>query len=311
MDRKIFGRTIAAVRKRTFDQLTLQPLTQAELAQRMGCSLRMVQNLEQGLIKHIDPDMLVTLAEALYLTTLERIVLFALVSEVRRADLMRLTQPPEQILQQEYERLAPKQLPSILYDPFYHVLAVNHTGMAFCDVTEAKLDTLLQRNGYIDFLYFVFHPQSPLRVLFHETWERFAKFTLHHYRVVTLPYRYTDYFQRRFGELSKYKDFLHYWIETQGEKEDFRTQSKTYNYRHSQLGLLHYETKVSEINTAYGKLYRSTLHPLNDETAATFSRLYKQVGPGLKRLTPWPHSSLFPKTGGGGGTKLEHSLQPR
>lgn len=99
-----------------------------------------------------------------------------------------------------------------------------------------------------------------------------AKLNLHQYRIMTLPYRYTDYFTQQFEELNRQDDFLHCWIEIQEEAEDFRTQTKIYEYRHPELGALHYEADVSAINSARGKLYRTTLHPLDDETTANLHR---------------------------------------
>lgn len=59
---------------------------------------------------------------------------------------------------------------TILYDPFFHIVAVNEMGMSLHDITEVQLDTLLRQNGHVNFLYFIFHPQAPLRTSFGEEW---------------------------------------------------------------------------------------------------------------------------------------------
>ncbi len=300
MDDKTRGQNLAAIRKCTYDPHTLLPLTQLDVAQGTGYSLRQIENLEQGLLKHIDPDMLVAVAKKLCLTTLEFEALLALLPGVRRRDAVRIEQSPQQLLNQEFERLAHKRLPAILYDPFFHVLAVNRVGTALHGVTGAQLDAMLQEQGHVNFLHFIFHPQSPLRVSFREIWPLFVKLNLHQYRVMTLPYRYTGYFNRQFEAFRRGKDFLRYWIETQGE--DFCTQTKVYDYYHPQLRTrLRYETEMSAIQTTCGKLYRATLQPLDASTVDAFAQLFDQTGPGIKRLTPWPHDALLPKKGEGGG----------
>lgn len=292
MDAQTFGRNLAAIRRRTYDAQTLRPLTQEDVAERVGCGVRVVQNIEQGTRKHIDAQTRVALADALGLNTQERNTFFALPSQVKGAEMVRFAQPPIEVLTQQLERLARQPLPSALYDPFYNIVAVNRTGVALHGVAEADLDALLHERGAIHYLRLVFDPQSPLPAPHLDYWRRFVKLDVHQFRAMSLPYRYTDDFEMLFDELVEFEGFFDYWLETQGTEEDFVTQLKRYAYQHPHLGALDYEASMDHVDTACGKLYASTLLPQDEGTIKVFTVLHERVGSGVKHLSPWPRPVL-------------------
>ena len=77
MNRKDFGRLIAALRKEHFDPVAGKVWSQKVLAQKTNLSSKIIVNLERGVKVNLDETTLIQLADAFSLTPLERQEFFA------------------------------------------------------------------------------------------------------------------------------------------------------------------------------------------------------------------------------------------
>jgi len=139
-----------------------------------------------------------------------------------------------------------------------------------------------------------FAADPSVRRLFGRMWPIFAHLNIHQFRAMTLRYRHYAYFKELFAKLSESNEFKAIWLSTQAREQDFYTELKHYCYHHPIHGSLHYQITMTPIITTWGKLYFSTLTPLNRSTFEVFSTLVKTVRVGILRLTPWPLSALHP-----------------
>ncbi len=293
--RKRLGGIIASLREQTINPDTMRPYTQAELAETANLSLKTLRNLEQGKKANVQASTLTQIANALRLTLLEREVLSRIPTQIDRANVVRTQKAPKIMLSELENELRDTLYPAVLYDPFYHLVTATKTGLVMHGLEQALLDGWTKTYGSIHMLLLVFHPDSPLRHILSDIWERYAILHVHQFRAMVLRYRHTPYFQQLFEQLCRLDDFLRLWTATQWQEGDFDTALKPYGcYKHPQHGELCYCATMTERITPSGRLYLSTLLPKSASTAEAFDQLHGEHGLGIQRVTPWPHSALCP-----------------
>lgn len=294
MKKQEFGQLVAILRRQMTDFTTNKPWSQAMLAAETALPKGVIIKLEQGLKQTLDADMLLRLADAFHLTTLERQEFFALAVEIPRSKIVRGEREPNVILGETLEQLQATYLPAILYDPFFNIIAVNQIGLAFHGIASSQFQEIQQREERVNLLQIAFAVASPLRNFFGRTWPIYANLNVYQFRAMTLRYRHRTYFQELFAQLSESGEFREVWATIPFTEQDFYTELKIYCYQHPRHGPLRHHTTMTPIVTAWGKLYFSTLTPLNIPTFEVFSTLVHTVGAGILKLTPWPHPALYP-----------------
>jgi len=232
MTKPEFGRLIAALRQYEVDPSSGRAWIQRTLAERANLPQKVIANIEQGRKAHLDADTLVRLADALQLTTLERREFFALATPVASADVVRGAHDPADVLTEMLETLRALRLPAALYDPFYHIVAVNGPGRALHSAAEVQPAAAPPQPVNVNFLCLALVPHSPIRRDLQSIWDQFVRMHIHQFRVMTLRYRHTPYFQQLFAALSRYDEFRATWAATQFDASDFYCELKRYAYGH-------------------------------------------------------------------------------
>jgi hypothetical protein len=171
-----------------------------------------------------------------------------------------------------------------------NVVAVNTLGLALHDTFPSHLQEIQQRERCEFTAYYLCSGITVAPFL----WPNFAKLNVYQFRSMTLRYRHRAYFQQLFAKLSQLGEFREMWTTIPFTEQDFYTALKSHCYLHPHYGPLDYHVTVIPIVTAWGKLYFSTLTPLDVPTFEVFSTLVHTVGADILKLTPWPHPTLYP-----------------
>lgn len=292
MNRKDFGRLIAALRKEHFDPVAGKGWTQKYLAKQTNLSTKIIVNLEQGVKVNLDATTLIQLADAFGLTTLERQEFFAAATSVDDSAIVLPTQKPDAVRCELLDVLQQLQLPALLHDAFYDIIAINSLASRFHQIDVASLTASSHQVGSSNLLALIFAPQSPFRSTMQHAWSKLALFNVHQFRTMSLRYRHTSYFQRLFATLCRYPIFRTLWAETQDHPHDFYSQLKTYTYDHPEFHQVNYTVTKTITLTNAGHLYLSILAPNSPLTLHCFTRLAQQIDRAVYTLAEWPKTLL-------------------
>src|SRR5574340_366489 len=141
MNRKQFGHLIATLRQD-------MEWTQYQLAEFGGIDLAIISQLERGVKKHLDPELLLKLANTLHLTTQERKEFLLAASGIDNAHMVR--QPSaalatdsvsaDRALTKMTALVEALRVPAFLLDVYADVLAANYMAFAFFQVPPEMME---------------------------------------------------------------------------------------------------------------------------------------------------------------------------
>lgn len=288
MNRKDFGRLIAALRKEHFDPVAGKVWSQKVLAQKTNLSSKIIVNLEQGVKVNLDETTLIQLADAFSLTPLERQAFFAAANSVNDSAIVLPTQKPDAVRRELLDLLQQMQLPALLHDAFYDIIGINALATRFHHIDGAALAASARQGDSANVLALIFAPQSPFRSTMPQVWSNLAVSNVHQFRMMSLRYRHTSYFRQLFATLCRYPTFQRLWTDTQQQPHAFYSQLKTYTYDHPEFHQVHYTVTQNITLTNAGQLYLTVLVPNSSGTADCFTRLAQQIERKVYALAEWP-----------------------
>ncbi|MEZ4664488.1 MAG: helix-turn-helix domain-containing protein [Caldilineaceae bacterium] len=289
MNRSDFGQLIAALRRENVDMVLGKVWTQKRLAQEAGLLERTIGQLEQGAKTSLEPQMLVQLANALGLTSLERKALLAAASEVDLEPQQIIQVQPPEVLAELLAQTRDLRVPAFIYDSYHNVLAANSLILALGVVPDTLLGSGAKSAAGFNLLRYYFAPESPYRDILAGYWPQFAVRNLQHFRSASLRYRHTARFQAIFQDLHHYPLFRDFWARTKYANEDVHHRWEGIVYHHPRFGQLSY--MITEVVTLTGQedLFLVTYIPRNGETVAAFEKLAQERGVNMHKLMPWPY----------------------
>ena len=292
MDRKEFGKLIAALRQD-------MDWTQFNLAEYSGIDLAVISQIERGAKKHVEPEMLVQLANTFHLTTLERREFFFAATGITLHQIMRQpsaalatdTMDANKTLSKMISLVGQLRVPAFLLDVYSDVLAINHIAAAFFQIPDSMLKTAPSIPGGYSAIRLMFGRDLAARSRINENWDEYALGSMRFFREVSLRYRAKPYFQylmRAFRNPAEYPLFDRYWKLVSSVKQDREANVDLFDYGHLDFGHLRYATATSVSYTLHGELLLNQYLPLDDNTSYLFDQLSVQCGQGALRLAPWP-----------------------
>ncbi len=299
MDRKQFGKLVAALRKEQYDE-NGDRYTQANLAQiilakdpQTPLNEIIIGKIERGERTILDEHTLLNLADALKLTVGERRVFFMLATGLDHPQIYPAEEEESEILAPVLERLGDVRLPALLLDRYLDVVAVNGLLLQFYQMSRIDLSQRMGKPGGTNLLDFIFSKafagvkaQMPPQV-----WHRFAVGNVIYFRRMTLPYRMTDYFGKLFAHLRKNREFRWFWEQVFYEEKLYFVGGESFQMGSSLAGRFRFLTTPMVTHTPYGNLEILTHIPLDEETAAAFHDLSLQSPAQALRFGSWPEKS--------------------
>ena len=291
MDRKAFGKLIAALREEhlDFSSKGMGVWTQSKLAQEANLPEKTISQIEQGRKMNFDAQTMTQLAHALKLGLREQLALFAASSEVGIDPKNLGHLEASQAFQMFSNLIEGIRLPAFISDQYTNVLLSNSIALEVLDVSETMINTAPQTVSGFNLLRVVFATESTFRKLMGEQWNILAESSLRFFRAATLRYRHTDRFRTILAELSDLPDFREFWFNTQKYGEDLTPSWMPYAYRHPTLGYLSFIAHVSKTQTDQGSLYLTTYLPCTRETTQIFEDLMQKHGVQLQHFVKWPY----------------------
>lgn len=291
MNRSDFGQLVAALRKENIDLLEGKVWTQKRLAARANLPERAIAQVEQGTKMNLDGQFVVQLAEALGLTTMERLAFLSAAAAIDVDPYGMNAKTPENVLDELLAETRDIRLPAYIYDAYGNLVAINSTMRALALMPETLWETGHQSPAGFNVLRYYFAPESPIRTFLGINWTQFAVRLMQHFRVTTLKYRHTERFRSIFRDLYQYPLFQDYWARTKYAEEDLYHRWDGIVYHHPELGPLNYIATEVPTLTGCEELFLVTYIPRDRQTTETLEALAERVGVNMHRATAWPYDA--------------------
>lgn len=291
MERKMFGKVVAALRKEQIDFNSGNGWSQEKLARETGLTTRIVGKIERGSQVRLDKATLQELARAFRLTSLERREFFAMASEVTDEAIVRADLSHQEVFDQVWGTLGTLCTPAFLMDSFGDLVGANRAVLDFHKLNWSQLNSARSTAGNVNILSLLLAPKAPIRRVLGSGWQAIALANMRQWRVMTLRYRHTNRFRNLFISLSAYSDFQMMWAASRRRVEDDNSRLRSHFYTHGVYGPVAYTVFTNISLSACGDLYLATLVPQNRDTGAVFQNLADK-GHRPLALTTWPNPSL-------------------
>jgi transcriptional regulator with XRE-family HTH domain len=262
--------------------------TQQILADKAGVEKRMIERIEQGLQRKIDPDIVLRLADALELTTMERKEFFFAAMWLDNHHLASPQSDPDEKLKTLLAIMTSIRLPAMMVDVYADVIAINAAAVQLFGLHDDLVNHPADAPAAYNILRVMFSRDSQYRGILREEWPRNALHNMHVFRGITLRYRLHPYFKQTLTALWKHPAFRLYWERATLEDEDSSTDSLMYDYHHPRLGPIRYMANASSVVTRSGTLHWAIYVPLDERTTAVFQDVVERHGTDVIQLAAWP-----------------------
>lgn len=298
MNRKDFGQLLAALREDL-------DWTQFQLAEYAEVDVAVISQIERGVKKFFEPELLFYLANALQLTTLERREFFLAASGLDQKQMVR--QPTmvtatdvfnvRRIQEKLIELTGQVRLPAFLVDVYGDVIAANQIILSFFEVPPSILETAPDMPGGYNTARVNFGKESVIRNRVSDNWDGYALNSMRSFRERSLRYRaqpYFKYLMKSFRNQVEFPLFERYWKMVSSIEQDKEIDTDYFTFQRGEFGKVKYAASSTITITSFGELFLIQYLPLDEQTSETFEKIAKEVGQAVVRLAPWPIKN-FPR----------------
>ena len=297
MNRKDFGELLSTLRQDL-------DWTQFNLSEYANVDEAVISQIERGVKKFFEPELLFNLANALQLTTLERREFFLASSGLDQKQIVR--QPSaamttdvfnlRKILEKMIELTGQIRLPAFLCDVYSDVIATNQIVLSFFKVPPAFVGEADRIPGGYNTARFNFGKDLMARSHILDNWDNYALNSMRAFRENSLRYRakpYFKYLMKVFRNPIEYPLFNRYWKMVSSVEQDKEANMDYFSFHHNEFGDIKYTSSSTVSITSFGELFLVQYLPLDVRTSQLFDDLAQQAGSGITRFASWP-SKTFP-----------------
>jgi len=297
MNREDFGELVATLRQD-------MDWKQSQLAEYANVDDAVISQIERGVKKHFEPELLFQLANAFQLTTLERREFFLAASGLDQKEIVRQVSAAtntdvfnaRKVLDKMIELTGQVRLPAFLCDVYSDVLATNHILLSFFEVPPAFVEEAAHLPGGYNTTRFNFGKDRLARSLIVDNWDHYAVNSMRAFRENSLRYRakpYFKYLMKIFRNQNEYPLFNRYWKMVSSVEQDKDAAMDYFSFKHDEFGAIKYITSSTVSVTSFGELFLVQYLPLDARTTQIFEELTQQVGTGVTQFASWP-LKIFP-----------------
>ena len=300
MNRLEFGQLVAALR---------QDLgwIQFKLAEVADVDEAVISQMERGVKRHFEPELLFNLANAFQLTTLERREFFLAASGLDQNQIVRQQSAAtttdvfnvRRVLEKMAELTAQVRLPAFLCDVYSDVLCVNQIMLAFFNPSPEYLQGIEQIPGGFNTVRYNFGKDLQARSRIVGDWDNYALNSMRAFRENSLRYRakpYFKYLMKIFRNPVEYPLFDRYWKMVSSVERDKEANADYFAYGHPEFGAVCYTSSTTVSITSFGELFLVQYLPLDEQTSLLFEQLAKSTKQEAVNFAPWP-VKIFPREG--------------
>jgi transcriptional regulator with XRE-family HTH domain len=292
MNRKDFGELLSTLRQDL-------DWTQFNLSEYADVDEAVISQIERGVKKFFEPDLLFNLANALQLTTLERREFFLAASGLDQKQIVRQVSAAtttdvfnvRRVLDKMIELTGQVRLPAYLCDVYSDVIAANHIVLSFFKVPPAFVEEGSRIPGGYNTARFNFGKDLVARSHIVDNWDHYALNSMRAFRENSLRYRakpYFKYLMKIFRNQIEYPFFDRYWKLVSSVEQDKEANTDFFSFHHNEFGEIKYTSSSTVSITAFGELYLVQYLPLDARTSQLFEDLTQQAGSGIMQFSPWP-----------------------
>jgi transcriptional regulator with XRE-family HTH domain len=296
MNRKEFGELIATLRQDLgWTQFNLAEFAQVDEA--------VVSQVERGVKKHFEPELLYNLANAFQMTTMERRELLLAASGLDEREMVR--QPssqvktdvfhPQKILGNLMHITGQLRLPAFVIDVYGDVVAANYIVMSLFQISMDWAVAGRGLPGGYNMMRVTFGRDLVTRRMVAENWDVYAINTMCGFREISLRYRAKPYFKyllKAFRNPADFPLFDRYWKMVSSLEPDRESNADLFAYGHSRFGHLKYLVTSSMTVTPYGELFLVQYLPADEHTSEVFQGLAREFGQDVASFAPWPEKII-------------------
>jgi transcriptional regulator with XRE-family HTH domain len=292
MNRKDFGLLLANLRQDL-------DWTQFQLAEYSSIDEAVISQIERGVKKYFEPELLFCLANALQLTTLERREFFLAASGLEQSQIVRQHTMAtntdvfnaRKILDKMVALTGQVRLPAFLSDAYGDAIAANQIILSFFRVPLIILETASQVPGGYNTVRINFGKESIMRDRIESNWDGYALNSMRSFREHSLRYRaqpYFKYLMKAFRNPIEYPLFDRYWKMVSSIEQDKEANTDSFAFRHDQFGDVKYTASSTVTITSFGELFLIQYLPLDEQTSQIFEQIAKEAGQVVIPIAPWP-----------------------
>ncbi|HET6596515.1 MAG TPA: helix-turn-helix transcriptional regulator [Anaerolineales bacterium] len=296
MNRRQFGELVAALR---------QDLgwTQSQLAEYAELDDAVISQIERGVKKHFDPEILFKLLNIFQLTTLERREFLLAASGLDQKQIVR--QPSattstdvfdaRRVLEKMIELTGQVRLPAFLADVYGDVIAANNVILSFFRIPAELLEEADKIPGGYNTTRFNFGKELMARSHVIDNWDQFALNSMRTFRENSLRYRaqpYFKYLMNIFRNRNEYPLFERYWKMVSSNEQDKEITTDQFAYHHVEFEQIKYMSSSMVSITSFGELFLTQYLPLDRSTSEVFEGLAQQAGQGVTTFASWPEKPM-------------------
>ena len=298
MDRKEFGKLLSMLRQD-------MDLTQFQLAEYAQLDEAVISQMERGVKKYFEPELLIKLANSFHLTTIERREFFLAASGIANGQIVRQpsaalmtdTINSEKVLARMVQIIEQLNIPAFIMDVYADVLAVNNSAFTFFNTPLDLVASASSIAGGFNTVRMMFGKELYMRSRITENWDHYAVGSMRFVRENSLRYRAKPYFQylmKSFRNPVEYPLFNRYWKLVSSFEQDRESNVDVFSYTHDEYGPLRYATSTTVSITPHGELFLNQYLPLDDHTRRLFEDILKKSGMGvLAPLASWPEKKMI------------------
>lgn len=297
MNRKEFGELVAALRQD-------MGRTQFELAEYSEIDHAVISQIERGVKKFFEPELLFSLANAFQLSTLERKEFILAASGL---DDKQMVRPPsvavttdvfdaKKLLDKMVKLTGEIRLPAFLMDVYCDVIAANWMMIAFYNVPSSLLENAASIPGGFNAVRINFSRDLVARNQIADHWDYYAVNSMHAFRANSLQYRakpYFKYLMKAFRNPAEFPFFDRFWKMVSSTDQDKEVNVDQFSYQHSEFGHLKYLASTTVGITSFGNLFLTQNIPLDEHTEDVFAQLSSKAGFGVAQFAPWPEKQMI------------------
>lgn len=252
---------------------------------------KIISSIERG-VRGLSPCELLAYAEALQLTSGERLELFLGACGINSSDLVRKEKDAEEVRDRLLQRRV--ELPAFIIDQYCDVVAANAAVFPLLGI-KGDLGIGSMQEKYSQFAYnmlqYVFSPEAVRYFqnrMNRTDWERWAYQNMMMFRSSTLRYRTTPYYNQLFDCLWQHPAFRRHWNNAYDIEKDYFIDTEEIvmstldGYR-----LSFFSSDTTAVTTA-GELRYCVYVPKTAETRDFFSQLIEQTDTEMVPMAPWP-----------------------
>jgi transcriptional regulator with XRE-family HTH domain len=292
MNRKDFGELLSTLRQDL-------DWTQFHLSEYAGVDEAVISQIERGVKKFFEPELLFNLANALQLTTIERREFFLASSGLDQKQIVRQVSAAmttdvfnaRRALDKMVELTGQVRLPAFLCDVYSDVIATNRIVLSFFKVPPTFVEEADRIRGGYNTARFNFGKHLVARSHILDNWDNYALNSMRAFRENSLRYRakpYFKYLMKVFRNPIEYPLFDRYWKMVSSVEQDKEVNMDYFSFHHNEFGDIKYTSSSTVSITSFGELFLVQYLPLDVRTSQLFEDLAQQAGSGVTQFASWP-----------------------